>query len=79
MDPSVAFGVALRRIRTAKRLSQEKLAIKSGLDRSYVSLLERGLRQPTLTTLLSLARQLGTTATALVRAAEEELYEASRD
>lgn len=53
-----AFGFVLRQSRIAAGLSQEKLALESELDRTFVSLLERGLRQPTLSTIFSLASAL---------------------
>lgn len=62
-----AFGAVLRRARTGCGISQERLALDSGLDRSYISLLERGLRQPTLTTIVVLAKMLNTDAADLVR------------
>jgi transcriptional regulator with XRE-family HTH domain len=49
------FGTVLRELRENKKLSQEKLAEFCDLDRTYISLLERGLRQPTLTTLFKLS------------------------
>jgi transcriptional regulator with XRE-family HTH domain len=45
------FGKVLSELRKNAGLSQEKLAELAGLDRTYISLLERGLRQPTITTL----------------------------
>lgn len=53
-----AFGRVLREQRLAAGLSQEKLALEAGVDRTFVSLLERGGRQPTLTTLWALAGAL---------------------
>jgi transcriptional regulator with XRE-family HTH domain len=50
-----AFGEVLRDYRTKAGISQENLALKADLDRTYISLLERGLRQPTLETLFRLA------------------------
>lgn len=50
-----AFGEVLRDYRTKAGLSQENLAFKSDLDRTYISMLERGLRQPTLETVFRLA------------------------
>jgi len=52
---SKAFGRVLRELRAKAGLSQEQLALSAGLDRTYISLLERGLRQPTLSTLFRLA------------------------
>ena len=53
-----AFGKALRVLRDKKGISQEALALESDLDRTFVSLLERGKRQPTLGTLFKLAHTL---------------------
>ncbi len=52
------FGVVLRSLRTKAELSQEELALESDLDRSFISLLERGLRQPTLKTIFQLVDAL---------------------
>jgi transcriptional regulator with XRE-family HTH domain len=59
MRPEQAFGIVLRDLRQARSLSQETLALESELDRTFISLLERGLRQPSLTTILQLAGPLG--------------------
>lgn len=66
-----AFGRVLRQARTDRGLTQEKLALDSGLDRTFISLLERGLRQPSLTTLVQLADALGADASDFVRGAVE--------
>jgi transcriptional regulator with XRE-family HTH domain len=71
--PEQAFGEVLRRHRTANGLSQERLASMSRLDRTFISLLERGQRQPTLSTLLHLASALGIPASQLVREVEAAL------
>ena len=47
-------------------LSQEALGLACEIDRTYVSLLERGERQPTLATLFALSEQLGVAADTLV-------------
>lgn len=52
------FGKILRELRTKKGLTQEALAHEADLDRTYIGMLERGERQPTLDTLFSLARAL---------------------
>jgi len=61
-----AFGAALRECRLKAGVSQEKLALDAGIDRTFISLLERGLRQPTLGTLFRLAGVLGIAPATLV-------------
>jgi XRE family transcriptional regulator, regulator of sulfur utilization len=63
---AVAFGRALRRLRHAAGLSQDALADKAGIDRTYPSLLERGLRAPTLAMLLKVAPGVGVSADTLL-------------
>ena len=75
MTTEKIFGQVLRKFRTINKLSQEKLSQECGLDRSYISLLERGLRQPSLTTILLLSRILNTTAANMIRDVEEILNE----
>jgi transcriptional regulator with XRE-family HTH domain len=58
LTPEKAFGEVLSEIRKKTDISQEKLAAISGLDRTFISLLERGLRQPSLTSILTLAKAL---------------------
>ncbi|PCE30056.1 helix-turn-helix domain-containing protein [Burkholderia ubonensis] len=55
---NIAFAATLRKLRNDRGLSQYALAKATDLDRTYISLLERGLRSPTLDTLLALARSL---------------------
>jgi transcriptional regulator with XRE-family HTH domain len=57
--------------RTKAHLSQEQVALKAGLSRSYYSDIERGLRNVSIETLSEVARALGTTASALLAKAEE--------
>lgn len=52
------FGKVLRELREANNISQEKLAEYCDLDRTYISLLERGLRQPTITTIFKVSKAL---------------------
>ena len=49
----------LRRLRVERGLSQENLAADAGIDRTYVSRLERGLENPTIAILEQLADALG--------------------
>ncbi len=59
MDLARRFGAAVRRHRELVRLSQEELADRAGLDRTYVSGVERGTRNPSLKVLQRLADALG--------------------
>jgi len=53
------FGQALRAARTQRGMSQDQFADATGLHRTHISLLERGLREPNLETLVKLSRALG--------------------
>jgi transcriptional regulator with XRE-family HTH domain len=53
-----AFGQAIRAMRNRRGLSQESLALQCGLDRTYISGIERGTRNPSLTNILKLAAAL---------------------
>jgi len=72
---NVSFGKALRRFRENRALSQETLAAQSKLDRTYISLLERNLRQPTLRTMTRLAQALGITFSEFAGAIEEGVHD----
>lgn len=50
-----AFGRTIRAIRNRRGVSQESLALQCGLDRTYISGIERGTRNPSLTNILKLA------------------------
>ena len=61
-----SVGARLRKARRAKGISQEQLAFAAGLDRSFVSGLERGEFNVSLLVLARLARELGVKLVALV-------------
>jgi transcriptional regulator with XRE-family HTH domain len=54
----LSFAKVLKSMRIMKKMSQEELAFRSELDRTYISMLERGVHQPTITTLFALSRAL---------------------
>lgn len=62
-----AFARSLQRRRRAQGLSQEELAHRAGLSTSYISLLETRRRQPTLSVMVGLARELGISLTAMAQ------------
>jgi transcriptional regulator with XRE-family HTH domain len=70
VDTGLLFGLIVKRRREAAGLTQEELADRAGLHRTYISLLERGMRVPTLDVVRKLATGLATTMTSLVRALE---------
>jgi transcriptional regulator with XRE-family HTH domain len=70
---SQVFGQVLREQRTARGISQEELALSADVDRTFVSQMERGIRQPTLTTLLKLSRALDVQPSTLVARMERLL------
>ena len=70
---AIAFGHVLRAAREAAGISQQTLALRAEIDRTYPSLLERGLRSPSLGTLMNLAPVLGVPPEALVKRTEAQL------
>jgi transcriptional regulator with XRE-family HTH domain len=72
LEPKLAFGKVLRRLRKAAGLSQERLALEADVRRTYVSLIELGQNQPTITTLFKLAAALKRKPSDLIRETEEE-------
>jgi transcriptional regulator with XRE-family HTH domain len=63
----------MRELRAECGISQERLAERAGLDRTYVSGIERGERNPSLTNILKLAEALGVTVSELAARAEANL------
>lgn len=60
-SPQVAFGRRIRELRLAQGLNQEELAAHCGLFRTYMSRIETGQANPTLTMIHALATSLGVT------------------
>ena len=60
------FGKNLKQARTFKGLSQEALALSLEFDRTYISMLERGKRNPSLFTIHKIANFLEVKASSLV-------------
>lgn len=71
-DIGQIFGKVLQRRRLEKDISQEDLAFQAGVDRTFISRLERGIRQPTITTLISIGQALGISAATLLQETEKE-------
>jgi transcriptional regulator with XRE-family HTH domain len=64
----MALGRNIRDLREQKRLTQEALAERSGLDPSYISGIERAVRNPSVLSLARLANGLGCTVSDVCRA-----------
>lgn len=64
------FGQTLRELRKHMGLTQEELAFKSGYHPTYIGQLERGRKNPSLRTILSLASVLDSKGSELVRRVE---------
>jgi transcriptional regulator with XRE-family HTH domain len=67
MDAREIFALNLRKLRQAKGLSQEELAHRADIDRTYISALERGLYAASIDVVDRLARGLGVEAADLLR------------
>lgn len=65
-----SFGRVVREYRQRKELSQEELADKCGLHRTYISDIERGIKSVSLVSLLRIAEALNVPSHRLVKEAE---------
>ncbi|OEE69815.1 transcriptional regulator [Enterovibrio norvegicus FF-33] len=62
----IGFGQHVRTLRQKLEISQEELAANCGLDRTYISGIERGKRNVSLINIFRLAEALGSTPSALL-------------
>jgi len=62
-----AFGSNVRKAREKKELTQEGLAEKADLDQTYISGIERGVRNPSVLSIVRLAKALNSTTSELSR------------
>ena len=72
-EPIKAFGLVIKQMRKARGLSQELLADEASLDRTFISQLETGTKQASLTTIFRLASALQVEASELLRRVEDLL------
>jgi transcriptional regulator with XRE-family HTH domain len=70
---SVAFGRALYALRIKKDFSQEELSFRSEIDRSYLSQIERGVKEPCLGIIFKLSKALDTDPSVVFQTVEEFL------
>lgn len=66
----MAFARVIREARKERDLSQEKLGFESGYHRTYIGMLERGLMNPSLRTIMSIASALQIPAGELIQRVE---------
>ena len=72
-EPIKSFGLVIKQMRKELGLSQEALADEASLDRTFVSQLETGTKQPSLTTIFRLAVALRVEASDLLLRVEAAL------
>jgi transcriptional regulator with XRE-family HTH domain len=72
MELEEAFGNVIKELRKEQNISQEKLAEKCDLHLNFISLLERGINQPTITTIFSIAKAFGMKPEELVAKVSKE-------
>lgn len=75
MNVALVFGKVLRKMRLDAGLTQEQLALDADLRRTYISILELGQQQPSLTTLLKIAAALNCSAQQIIANVESRLEE----
>ena len=71
MEMAEAAGLAVRRVRLQHGSSQAELAWQADLDRTYISGVERGVRNPSLASLVRIAEALDIRLSRLVTIAEQ--------
>ncbi|MEC4986472.1 MAG: helix-turn-helix transcriptional regulator [Oscillatoria sp. PMC 1068.18] len=72
-----ALGKILAKYRTKLELSQEELADRAGIHRTYVSQIERGLKSPTLSVLFDISKALDLPASRIIDEIEKEINDLS--
>jgi transcriptional regulator with XRE-family HTH domain len=78
MPTNADLGVALRRLRWKRKQTIEDVAFAAKIHPTYLSGIERGVRNPTWAKLCALATALGVSIAALGQCAESEAYVAAR-
>ena len=66
MELASAFGMVIRELRSEAGLTQEQLGLEADLRRTFISVLELGQQQPTLTTIFKLAKALKVPASKII-------------
>lgn len=68
----IEFGLNLKQLRISRGLSQEQLGLIAELDRTYISGIERGVRNVSLNNIFRIAKALGVPAASLFTPQEEQ-------
>jgi len=78
MELDQVMGDVLRAARKERGLSQEALALEAGIERNYVSLIERGHNSPSIRMLFKLCKVLKVAPSELLQRAEESIRSAPK-
>jgi transcriptional regulator with XRE-family HTH domain len=78
-DLDKAFGIALRKLRLAKKLTQEQLGFEAGLRRTFISSLELGEKNPSLDTIFKLSFALSVPMSKLLKVVEKNINQISKN
>jgi transcriptional regulator with XRE-family HTH domain len=70
---NVLLGKIIAGLRRSAGLSQEELADRSAIHRTYVSQIERGLKSPTIAIMMRLSKALGTPPSKIMRLLEQQI------
>jgi len=73
VEPAVAFGKVLKRLRKERGFTQERLAQESGYHTTYISQIECGKKNPTLPTLFRIAEALEILPEDIITSTREEI------
>ena len=73
MDVRKTIGWNLRRLRVDRGLSQERLALEAGIDRSYIGRVERGMENVTVSTLEAISLTLDVHVSELFAVVDDKL------
>lgn len=73
MTAAEAFGRVLRDLRKEAGLTQEQLGLEAGMQRNFISLMELGQKQPTITSIMRLAKALHRPAGDIVTMVEKRM------
>lgn len=79
MKIEVAFAEVLKEVRGECGISQDQLARMANLDRTFISLLERGLRQPSLKSIFQIAAALNLEPDTLITKIKELINENTKN